>query len=162
MPHREFTLYRSTMLVILVGPIALYWLTSYFFSGRTAIELGNGVLMALSAGVAVTFAPTAWDAFTRGQFVDREDILGTGICIGFAAIFIARVFSIVWRAGGQDPSWLDSSAWGMHIALSTSAALFHSVAPGAIRGRIPTMRLIKIGAWVAAGIGVFSLIVWVL
>ncbi len=162
MPHREHTLYRSTMWVILIGPLVLYIGTSALWSGRDAIELGNGVLMALAAGVAVTFAPTAWRAFTKGTYVAREDVLATGIFIGFAGIFMARLFSIVWRASGQDPSWLDSWLWGAHIALSTSAALYHSVAPGAIHGSIPTARLVKIGAWVAAGIGSFSLIVWLL
>lgn len=160
--EEEYTLYRSTLIVLLFGPLVLFFGTAIIFGGSVAIDVGNAALLPLSGGVAATFSPTLWRAMTQGQYVRSTDVLGTGICVGFAGTFVARFFSIAWRASGQNPLWLDWTLWGSPIALVTGAALCHLVAPKALRGAVPPAHWVQIGVMVALGLAAFTLILYLL
>lgn len=160
MPYSDRTLDKWIMLAVLVLPTVLYFGTAALYNGRVAIEFGNAVLLALAAGVAFVYAPIFWMAVTGPRNVPWQFVLGSGIFLGFTGVFAARLTSIVWRALGQPQDWLDSTLWGAHIALTTAAALGHMLAPKSIHGVVPTFQWLKLGMLVAAGILVFSLIVW--
>lgn len=162
MPYMYRTLSRWIVIGALVGPTIIYFPTGLIFGGRVAIEIGNAILLPLSIGVTLVYAPVFWEALTHGPKVPWHRVLGAGIFIGFLGVAFARVFSIVWRAAGQDPAWLDSVVWGSHIPLSIAAALGHILAPKAIDGIVPTIQWIKLGALVSAGLLFASLVVYLL
>lgn len=155
------SLRRSTLLSMILSVIVSYPCAILLLGPKAAIEIGNIMVFALSAGIAVAYAPIVRDAF-RYSYIDGPNILTVGIFVGWSATFLARGGSIVWRLLGQPPDWLNSSLWGFHIALSCVAALAHLVAPGAVAGRVPTRQWLKIGALVAVGVlfvsGLFALV----
>lgn len=145
------SLRRSTLLIMIVTVILSYPCAIMVLGPKAAIEIGNIMVFALSAGIAVAYAPIVRDAF-RHTYIDGPNILTIGIVVGWTATFFARGGSILWRLLGQPPEWLNSSLWGFPIALSCVAALAHLVAPGVVAGRVPTRQWLKIGALVAAGV----------
>jgi cytochrome bd-type quinol oxidase subunit 2 len=161
MPDRDWTLRRSTLIVLFAGPPLLYLTTAAWLGSRSAIEIANAALLALAGGVATAYFPSFWAAMTTGPFVPGRHVLGAGIFVGFASILIARTYSILWRAMGQDPSWLDRWDWGLHISLATAAALGHLAAKEALKGSVPKREWVRIGIYVAAGLGLLGLASWV-
>lgn len=155
------SLRRSTLLTMIFAVILSYPFAILFFGPKAAIEIGNVMVLALSAGIVVAYGPIVRDAL-RHHYIDGPHILTIGIFLGWAATFFARGGSIIWRLMGQPPDWLNSSLWGFHIALSCASALAHLVAPGAVAGRVPTRQWLRIGALVAIGVlfvsGLFALV----
>jgi hypothetical protein len=158
MPNTR-SLFKRTLLLICFGPMLLFLLTSSLLGGAISIEVGNAVLLALAAGIAVAYAPISLKAmFSGGRFVQSENVLGTGIFWWAISVIWARTFSLVWRELGQPVEWLNWGMWGLYIGFATSAALCLLVAPEAIRGSLPSEEWGRIGAIVAAGVGLFALI----
>lgn len=145
------SLRRSTLLIMSAVVILSYPAAMLLLGPRMAIEIGNIMVLALSAGIVVAYAPIVKDAL-RHHLIEGSDILTIGIFVGWLATFYARGGSIIWRLLGQPPEWLNSALWGFHIALSCVAALAHLIAPGAIAGRVPTRQWLKIGALVTIGV----------
>jgi hypothetical protein len=142
------TLRRWTLIAMLLAVVASYPVAIVVLGAQKAIEIGNVMVLALSAGIVVAYAPVARDAFRYGM-IDGANILSIGIFASWLATFVARGGSIVWRLAGQPPEWLNSAPWGFHIALSCMGALCHLIAPEAVAGRVPTRQWIKIGVLVA-------------
>jgi len=155
------SLRRSTLLTMILAVILSYPCAIAVLGPKAAIEIGNIMVFALSAGIVVAYGPIVKDAL-RHHYVDGPNILTIGIFVGWSATFLARGGSIIWRLLGQPPDWLNSSLWGFHIALSCVSALAHLIAPGAVAGRVPTRQWLKIGALVAIGVlfvcGMFALL----
>ncbi|MFC5421938.1 hypothetical protein ACFPOB_20460 [Bosea eneae] len=137
---------------MLVGVVLSYPAAIATLGPQKAIEIGNIMVLALAAGIVVAYAPLAWMAFRKGGLIDGADILSVGIFASWAGVLYARSGSILWRLSGQPVDWLNSGAWGFHIAFSCVGALCHLIAPEAVAGRVPTRQWIKIGALVALAV----------
>lgn len=142
------SLQRVSLLLMILVVLASYPAAIMLLGPRKAIEIGNIMVLALSAGIVVAYAPVARDAFRYG-LIDGANILSIGIFASWLGVLLARGGSIVWRLSGQPVDWLNSGWWGFHIALSCTGALCHLVAPEAVAGRVPTRQWIKIGVLVA-------------
>lgn len=149
------TLSRVTLIAILLGVLLSYPIAITALGPRRAIEIGNIMVLALSAGIVVAYAPVARDALRHG-LIDGANILSVGIFASWLGVFIARGGSIVWRLAGQPVEWLNSGWWGIHIAMSCIGALCHLIAPEAVAGRVPTRHWIKIGLLVAGAVLFFA------
>lgn len=143
------TLRRAALAFLLVAVVGSYPAAITLLGAQRAIEIGNIMVLALAAGIVVAYAPVAWMAFRKGALIDGADILSVGIFASWTGVFYARAGSILWRLSGQPVDWLNSGAWGFHIAFSCVGALCHLIAPEAVAGRVPTRQWIKIGAFVA-------------
>jgi hypothetical protein len=142
------TLRRATLLILIAAVLLSYPGAIMLLGAQKAIEIGNILVLALASGIVVAYAPVAWDALRTG-LVDGAGILSIGIFASWAGAVVARGGSIIWRAAGQPPEWLNSAPWGVHIAFTCVGALCHLIAPEAVSGRVPTRQWIKIGILVA-------------
>lgn len=143
---------RRRTLLSLISVIVFGYPASIALMGpQRAIEIGNIMALALSAGIVVAYAPVARDAL-RNRLIDGAGILSIGIFASWSGALLARGGSIVWRLAGQPVEWLNSAAWGFHIAATCVGALCHLVAPEAVAGRVPTKHWIRIGILVAGAV----------
>jgi hypothetical protein len=142
------TIRRSTLLVMIGSVLLGYPGAIILFGPQKPIAIGNVIVFALSAGIVVADAPVARDAL-RHDLIDGANILSIGIFAAWLGTCMARGGSISWRLAGQPVEWLNSAAWGFHIAATCVGAMNHVVAPEAVAGRVPTRHWIKIGVLVA-------------
>ncbi len=120
------------------------------FSAPTLILLMNGMLLSVSSGVVVAYAPVIAGALSA-PFPTRGDYLVTGIFSAWLATFFSRLLSIVARDFGH-PELYNSHVMTAITALGLLGGFCHLWAPNAVEGRVPRERWITTGILVSIGL----------
>lgn len=125
-------------------------------------EILTGVLFGVALGAITATAPEGWRTLARPSDPERfgGDLLVVALPILFIATAIGSGWSLYWRALGQPPGMLDASIWAYHRFLLIIAASLAMVSPGAYRGRLPPIELLKLAGWVGLGGFVFAMTVF--
>lgn len=150
MKSRLMSILRLRVWPLFILPNLLFFLIALPTNDLWLLNVENTVLLSLSLGVCVAYAPAIYGILFTAQPIRRHDILALGIWCSWYANIIARLWSIGWRYLGMTPSTAFNDVVNYYVFAYIGAAVFHLAAPGGVAGTVPTRRWVAIGCWIAA------------
>lgn len=142
---RSGTLWAAALL------FALYWPAAVLAPPGFLLEGLHAVRIAVCAVVVVAYAPVCLEALALGR-IGRVEQLSLGITVGWGALLLQGLWSLLWRLAGR-PAWMvDSDLDGFLVWVTILGAVLHVTAPGAVDGRVPRRTWIVTGLAFGAGL----------
>lgn len=139
--------------LLLIG----FWVVAAFVPNTRLMESMRLVQITISAVVFFAYLPYATDAVLARR-PNRIQQLALGIALGFFALAMNGVWSLVWRLSGQ-PYWMaNSDIVGFFVWLSILSATLHITAPAPADGLIPRRNWILLGLSFGVGFASAALI----
>ncbi len=144
-------LVRSHLGQIFFFLVAVWIVSTFFFSPIQLIEIENSLLISIAFGVAVAYLPSAAIAI-RARRPTQGEILALGIWLAWIAIAGERVYSLIGRALGKDITFFNTNLHTGLIFFTTLGGVCHLSAPEVIDGKFPRRAWIVLGAVAAGGV----------
>jgi hypothetical protein len=145
---------RNRVILVLLAAWFMYWPAVAVVPTPLFLEFINGMLAAVSFGVAVAYIPDVWQTMRKSPFRLTDAhllVLGTtlihlGIALIFAWGWLYRILSA--------PSWMvDHPLRGWLIYLVFLGAVLHLVVGDVqSKGTLPSRGWVHIGTFVAIGL----------
>lgn len=152
MKNKIVAILNARLWALFVLPNAVFLLIAYATDASWLINILNSVVLALAAGVCVAYAPGIYGILFTKEPAARHDWLVLGIFIAWMSMIEMRAWSIAWRWLGKPWQLVDSDFTSYGLFSLVIAAVMHLAAPGGVGNRVPTVRWIKIGVWIAVAV----------
>ena len=155
----RFVRNRVVLTVTLVW--LLYWPIAWALPQPIIVELVNGMVAALSVGLAIAYAPGIWTMTRRNPYhLTGADMLVLGVTM--VQVSIAALFAWAWFFRySANPEWMSNHLFrGWMVYQLMIGCVLHLIASdvGVLKNQVPARSWKHLGLITAIGIGLGVLV----